>query len=390
VKEDPFDRARSAERIEREEQSNNMPVSQTREGDRSPRVLVVEEDARKREQFRRAFARRGYRVEAAQDEGEALAKVRQIPFEVALLSAHMAGVADGKALTRAESVKTQLLRIRPEMDTLVLNQRAYRRATMPARQMISLTERVLREREIKARDRRLAQRLEDTLLPQPFASLPEFDIACIYEPATVEDGLGGDFFDFFPLSNGRLGMLLGDVAGRGLEVAPFTAMARYYARAYAHQRESAAWVLHETNAALERDMPEELFVTLFFGILDPPSRQLLWASAGHDAPLLLQPDWTDPILLSPTGSALGIIPGTTYGEHTVVLPPGALLLLYTDGVTDPWARHGEWETTPLQRLLCAHAGQPAAEVSAAIMAAMHAEAGGSRSDDASLIVIRGR
>jgi serine phosphatase RsbU (regulator of sigma subunit) len=382
--------------------------------DRCPRVLVVEGNARKREQIQRAFARRGYRVEAARDEGEALAKARQTPFEVALLSAHVipeasaaagppgvpaGGRRRGQTTSRAslasgappaESVRTRLLRIRPEMVCLVLNRRAYERATMPANQIISITERLLRERKVAARDRRLAQRLEETLLPQPLLSLPGFDIACVYEPATVEDGLGGDFFDFFPLPSGRLGMLLGDVAGRGLEAAPFTAMARYYVRAYAHQRESAAWVLGEANTALERDIPEERFVTLFFGILDPPSRQLLWASAGHDTPLLLEPHRATATLLPPTGSALGILPGATYREQCVTLLPGSLLLLYTDGVTDPWARHGEWETTPLQRLLLAHAERSAEEVTREIMAAMRAEAGGFRGDDASLIVIKGR
>jgi serine phosphatase RsbU (regulator of sigma subunit) len=396
-----------------------MQVSYGQEAERCPRVLVVEGNARKREQIRRAFARRGYRVEAAEDECEALAKVRQTPFEVALLSAHVTPDTSGEAgalepppapgaprsaaggrRPTAESVKRRLMGIRPEMVCLVLNQRAYQRAAMPAQQIISLTERLLRERALKARDRRLAQRLEDTLLPQPLFSLPEFEIACVYDPATVEDGLGGDFFDFFPLPSGRLGLLLGDVAGRGLEAAPFTAMARYYARAYAHQHESAAWVLGEVNRALERDTPEEMFVTLFFGILDPPSRRLLWASAGHDAPLLLDPAPSSlPISASPrrpvssllpTGAALGILPGATYREECVRLPPGSLLLLYTDGVTDPWARHGEWETTPLERLLLAHAERPAEEVSREIMAAMRAEAGTFRGDDASLIVIRGR
>lgn len=405
-----------------------MQVSYGRDAERCPRVLVVEGNARKREQIRRAFARRGYRVEAAEDECEALAKVRQTPFEVALLSAHVtpdpsseAGTpepsmgrrpgaapppaaddrrpatgdepprsAAGGRRPTAESVKKRLLGIRPEMVCLVLNQRAYQRAAMPAQEIISLTERLLRQREVTARDRRLAQRLEDTLLPQPLFSLPEFDIACVYEPATAEDGLGGDFFDFFPLPSGRLGLLLGDVAGRGLEAAPFTAMARYYARAYAHQRESAAWVLGEVNTALERDTPEEMFVTLFFGILDPPSRRLLWASAGHDAPLLLVPDRATATSLPPTGAALGILPGATYREECVRLPPGSLLLLYTDGVTDPWARHGVWETTPLERLLLAHAERSAEEVSREIMAAVRAEAGRFRSDDASLIVIRGR
>jgi serine phosphatase RsbU (regulator of sigma subunit) len=354
---------------------------------------VVEADARKREQIRRAFARRGYRVEAAVDEGEAVAKVRAHPFEVALLSAHLVmDPADGWSVATS-GIDKRLRLLRPEMTCLVLNQREYQPTTMPTRQILTLTERVLRQREVAQRDQRLARRLEESLRLEPCLSLPEFDIACIYEPYTTtmresaRDGLGGDFYDVFTLPDGRVGILLGDVSGRGLQVATFTAMARYYARAYAHQRPSAAYILEQTNAALEHDIGDEMFVTLFCGILDPRTRQLTWANAGHEAALYLDPVASTPVPLLPTGAALAMLPDALYEEETHTLSPGSLLLLYTDGLIESWARQGQWEKTPLRHLLLENRNRSAGEIAGTLFGAVR-ETGDHGGDDLTLIVIR--
>jgi hypothetical protein len=351
-----------------------------------------------------------------------LDKVLGTPFDVALLSAHLserslpAVLPDScSALQPHEHLPEQLRRLRPEMVTLVLNRRSYRRASISTVQMLSLTERLLRQREEAQRNRRLARCFRETLLPGPSLKIPGYEVACVYEPgghsrlATSDsilrivedasaagkiesrnpqsDGLGGDFYDLFLLPDGQIGVLIGDVSGRGVEVASLTAMARFYARAYAHQDPSPAQVIQLTNNALARDLPEERFVTLFYALLDPAARVFDWASAGHDPPLALPPRAGSPVSLEPTGLALGVMPGANYRERCLPLPEGAILLLYTDGITDPWERNGT--TAPLARLLEAARDQSAAEVAARVLAAARAEAGGVLEDDVSLIVLRG-
>jgi len=406
-----------------------MPERST---ERGPLVLVVEEDARKRERIRRVFARNGYQVEAADGEREALAKVRETPFDIALLSAHLSAGARGEGrgvrngLSSAlgprpsplPSLPKQLQRLRPEMVCMVLNQRSYRRASLTTAEMLTYAERLLRQREEAQQNRRLARCFRETLLPQPLLQVPGYQIAGVYEPGGHRgsrmidgqlpaeadclpnppsavgnlhsgDGLGGDFFDLFPLPNGRIGVMIGDVAGRGLEVASSTAMARFYARAYAHQDPEPAQVLQATNLALVRDLPEERFVTLFFGLLNTERRTLHWASAGHDPPYLLPPGAESPRSLGPTGMALGIHPGARFSDCTLELPADSLLLLYTDGVSDAWERNGTADPPPLARLLLAARHSPADEVARQILAAAREEAGGFLEDDVSLIVLRG-
>jgi serine phosphatase RsbU (regulator of sigma subunit) len=419
-----------------------------------PWVLVVEEDARKRERIRSVFARHGYQVEAAEGEQEAIAKVREIPFDVALLSAHLSGalrfsspssrlpttpsgsshaerLAPGltgsqepqspRSRERSEpgdGLPKVLNRLRPEMVCLVLNRRSYRRASLSTAEMLAHTERLLRQRDEHQRNRRLARCFRETLLPQPLLQAPGYRIAGVYEPgghrespgaasgapsksaghsaspsvvcsSHAGDGLGGDFFDLFPIPDGRMGLMIGDVAGRGLEVASTTAMARFYARAYAHQEPVPARVLQATNLALARDLPEERFVTLFFGLLDSKRRTLHWASAGHDPPYLLLPGAETPRCLGPTGMALGIHPEATFEECSLEIPADALLLLYTDGVTDPWERNGAAEPAPLVPLLVAARDLPPEEVARHILTAAREEARGALEDDVSLIVLRG-
>jgi serine phosphatase RsbU (regulator of sigma subunit) len=184
----------------------------------------------------------------------------------------------------------------------------------------------------------LAGRVQASLLPGSTPQLAGWQIATAWHPARETSG---DFYDFIHLPGGRLGIVIADVVDKGMGPALLMTLTRTLIRTYAEElADHPDRLLQITNQRILRDVNAGLFVTLFYGVLDPVSGQLTYCNAGQPPPYVLTGG--DPILLMRTGMALGISEEETWEKASVHIPPQALLLLYTDGVLDADNRRGEF------------------------------------------------
>ncbi len=184
-----------------------------------------------------------------------------------------------------------------------------------------------------AQESALAGRIQTSFLPRHVPTLPGWQISVTLEPARETSG---DFYDFIPLPDGRVGLLVADVADKGMGAALFMALSRTLIRTYAAVYDNdPAQTLAAANDRILADTDSDLFVTVFYAILDPVSGRLTYANAGHNPPFCLGPRRNPhPLRLAATGFPLGILPRATWQQVTIQLEPGDVLALYTDGVTE--------------------------------------------------------
>ena len=181
--------------------------------------------------------------------------------------------------------------------------------------------------------RRLAESLQRSVLPQELVPIPGVEAAVRYLPAASGTALGGDWYDVFPLSEGRIGMVVGDVVGRGVEAAALMAQLRTALRAYAFEGHRPAVVVDRVNGLSSFLQPTTMTTTAFL-VLDPEAEELTMVSAGHPPPLLVGSDGTAAFLDPPVGVPLGVSRVSGYVEWTCPIPAGSTLVLYTDGVVE--------------------------------------------------------
>ncbi len=178
---------------------------------------------------------------------------------------------------------------------------------------------------------RIASDIQRSFLPEHIPPAAGFDLAAISVPAME---VGGDFYDFIPGQEGKLGMVIADVSGKSVPAALFMALSRTIVRANATHHQSGTEVLQDANDMISADSRSGMFVTLFYGVLDEEARDLVYANAGHPPPLLFRRSEGDFAELEVTGIALGAMGGMEYEERRMSLSSGDVLVLYTDGVTE--------------------------------------------------------
>ena len=203
-------------------------------------------------------------------------------------------------------------------------------------QMIREQQEVLLERAHLNQELRVARLIQRTLLPKDVPTLPGWQLASYYQPARQ---VGGDFYDFLPFEDGRLGIIIGDVTDKGVPAALVMATTRSILRSVALGKDSPAAVLQQVNDLLYSDIPEKMFVTCLYAILNPADGRLLYANAGHDLPYLWQNDQV--CELRATGMPLGLLPGMLYEERETVIAPGDSVLYYSDGLVEAHNRERE-------------------------------------------------
>jgi len=195
------------------------------------------------------------------------------------------------------------------------------------------------EKERLERELELARELQQSILPQEFPSLPGFNCAACSRPARR---VGGDFYDVIPLGKGRVGLVMADVSDKGLAAALYMALARSLIHAEAKHSSSPRQVLLKTHKLLLEMGEADMFVTVFYGVLDPTEGTFRYARAGHDRPLLYSPSTGECRFLTAEGRLLGLVEEVRLEEVEVNLGPGDLLVLYTDGITDANSPAGEF------------------------------------------------
>ena len=253
-----------------------------------------------------------------------------------------------------------------------------------------ITERERNRRELleHAEQFRVAREIQSHLFPKAAPQLPGFDIAGASFPAAAA---GGDYFDFMPMADNGLGLVVGDVTGHGIGPALLMAETRAYVRIAALNRAEPADVLTRTNIALAEDIGSERFVTLFLGRLDSATRRLSYVSAGHPPGYLLAPDGSVRLELRRTGVPLGLRPNTEYrSAPAVTLQPGELVLLLTDGIEEAMGPGEElFGTERMLAVLRANRERSAAQmVDALYLAVREFGRGTEQQDDVTCIVMK--
>jgi serine phosphatase RsbU (regulator of sigma subunit)/anti-sigma regulatory factor (Ser/Thr protein kinase) len=195
---------------------------------------------------------------------------------------------------------------------------------------------LVRQQEAEARTRQrfeqeleVARLIQQNFLPKQLPHLPGWEVAALYRPARE---VGGDFYDVIPLRDGQVGFVVGDVTDKGVPAALVMAATRSVLRASAQRLVDPGAVLERVNDHLCPDMPEKMFVTCLYGVLEPSTGRFRFANAGHDLPYVKTAHGSEE--LRARGMPLGLMPGMSYEERETVLAPGESLLLHSDGIVE--------------------------------------------------------
>ncbi|MBR6710625.1 MAG: SpoIIE family protein phosphatase, partial [Selenomonadaceae bacterium] len=210
-------------------------------------------------------------------------------------------------------------------------------------------ERVTAEKERIGTELALATRIQADMLPNifpPFPERSEFDIYASMDPAKE---VGGDFYDFFLVDEDHLCMVIADVSGKGVPAALFMMASKIILASQAKQGKSPAQILTDSNASICSNNREQMFVTVWLGILEISTGRLTAANAGHEFPAIRRPDGSFELYRDKHGLVIGGMDGIRYKEYELQMEPGAKLFLYTDGV--PEATNAEMELYGTDRMI---------------------------------------
>ena len=200
---------------------------------------------------------------------------------------------------------------------------------------------VTQEKQRISTELSLANRIQYSMMPHVFPAFSgrtEFDIFATMDPAKE---VGGDFYDFFLIDNDHLGLVMADVSGKGVPAALFMMASKIILQSCAMLGGNPADILNKTNQAICSQNPEEMFITVWFGILDINTGKLTAANAGHEYPVIRKPDGQFEVLKDKHGFVIGGMPYSKYHEYEIQLEPGSKLFVYTDGLPEATNAGGE-------------------------------------------------
>jgi serine phosphatase RsbU (regulator of sigma subunit) len=245
------------------------------------------------------------------------------------------------------------------------------------------------ERERLERELELARQIQQTFLPDALPQIEGWELAVRWRPARQ---VGGDFYDAFNLPDGKIGLVIADVADKGIPAALFMTLIRTLIRAAVQQVDSPAEVLMGVNDLLSPDMQGGMFVTVVYAVLDPASQRLTYTNAGHNLPVVLRQQGQRLELLQKCGIALGIFENIELEEHTLTIDPGDFVVFYTDGITEAFSPVQEmYGEERLYASICASQAQDAEAMSDRIDQGVVDFTGDEYpSDDLTLVVLQRR
>jgi sigma-B regulation protein RsbU (phosphoserine phosphatase) len=374
--------------------------------DRHENILIVDDTPASLRLLAQMLARQGYQVRPAPDGALALAAAQADPPDLILLDIRMPAMdgyqvcAQLKADPSTRDIPVIFISALDEIQDKVRAfgaggvdyvTKPFQLEEVLARVQAHLSLRRL-QRALQEANRRMEQELalagaiQRSLLPAALPTMPGWQFAALLKPARETSG---DFYDIIPLPDGRIGLLVADVVDKGVKAALFMALSWALIRTYVCEYPAQpALALAAINNRILHDTRSEQFLSLFYGILDPTAGALTYCNAGHNPPLLWRTGQGEAQILTRTGMLLGVLEDQTWGEATVGLPPGASLILYTDGVTD--SENGAGDFFGMERLRSAvqvAVGQPAPAVQDALINAIHQFTGdAAQFDDMALLV----
>lgn len=325
------------------------------------KILVVDDEPDLemlvRNRFRKEIKQKDFEFVFAHNGQEALDKLREDASIDLVMSDINMPVMDGLTLLSRLSatdriVKAVIVSAYGDMQNIrtAMNRGAYDFLTKPIdfddfQVTVSKTRRALEEIKQGAHAReqlsaiqqelRVATRIQQSILPTTFPPFPERTDFSIFARMTPAREVGGDFYDFFFLDDDRLAFLIGDVSGKGVPAAILMAVTRTLLRATAMTGGSAGECLAYVNSVLLRQSESDMFVTIFYGILNTRTGELEFSVGGHNPPLLFSPSGVVGVLHAKSpGMLVGIIEEARYTSEHLQLRSGDGILLYTDGVTE--------------------------------------------------------
>src|SRR5215217_5085873 len=250
---------------------------------------------------------------------------------------------------------------------------------------------LVRQQQAEARTRQrfeqeleVARLIQQNFLPKELPELAGWQIAAYYRPARE---VGGDFYDAIELPEGKVGFVIGDVTDKGVPAALVMSATRSVLRASAQRLVNPGETLERVNEHLCPDMPEKMFVTCLYGVLDPETGHFRFANAGHDLPYVKTADGSEE--LRARGMPLGLMPGMRYEESETVLQPGESLLLHSDGIVEAHDPAGEmFSFDRLKRCVAEYPG--GAELIDRVLADLHAHTGpdAEQEDDITMVTLQ--
>ena len=268
------------------------------------------------------------------------------------------------------------------------------RALQAAREAQGVREQLAEAQEQQRRDQALARTMTEGLLPQIPAQIGAWRFSQVYEAQGNEAPVGGDLYDLFDVSAGKWGVFVADVSGKGLKAARQIALVKYALHAYAREHLSPALVLTHLNELLHDEPEVTGFVTLFYAVITEDSGELVWASAGHETPILRRACGTMKQLL-PTGPVLGAMEFVPFREERTMFAKGDGLLVFTDGLSEARSVEDrrillevEGVERELNALFAPETGEPLAPdtpVADSLMASLQAFSGGNLTDDTAVV-----
>jgi len=232
----------------------------------------------------------------------------------------------------------------------------------------------------------VAREIQLAMLPRGTYAAADIEIFGTTRPANT---VGGDFYDVLPLPDGQVIVALGDVSGKGSPAALLMALLLAVLRTLVDERLEPAPLVERLNVQIARHSPASRFITLFYGVYDPPTGRLVYVNAGQNPPLVRRRDGTYE-RLSATGVALGMFEGSTFAAAETAIQPGEALILYSDGITEAENPAGTpFEESGLQQVVDAyHVAEPA-QLAAQILAAVERHADRSKFvDDLTILLVK--
>jgi serine phosphatase RsbU (regulator of sigma subunit)/anti-sigma regulatory factor (Ser/Thr protein kinase) len=203
-------------------------------------------------------------------------------------------------------------------------------------QLVQEQEAQVRDRERLEQEMRVATLIQQQFLPKELPQIAGWQVSAFYRPARA---VGGDFYDFIELSDGRIAIVAGDVTDKGVPAALVMASTRSIIRAEAERHVSSSKVMERANDLLFPDIPAHMFVTCLYALLDPRTGKIQFANAGHNLPYVRIGE--DVVELRATGMPLGLMPGSKYEEAEATLGAGQTMLLHSDGLAEAHSATGE-------------------------------------------------
>jgi serine phosphatase RsbU (regulator of sigma subunit)/anti-sigma regulatory factor (Ser/Thr protein kinase) len=217
-------------------------------------------------------------------------------------------------------------------------------------QLVQEQEAQVRDRERLEQEMRVATLIQQQFLPKELPQMAGWQVSAFYRPARA---VGGDFYDFIELSDGRIAIVAGDVTDKGVPAALVMASTRSIIRAEAERLVSPSKVMERANDLLYPDIPAHMFVTCLYAVLDPRTGKIEFANAGHNLPYVRIGD--EVVELRATGMPLGLMPGSKYEETEATLGAGQTMLLHSDGLAEAHSTEGEMFGFPRMHELMAKA-----------------------------------